>query len=99
MSRKSLFRLQPFDARSAASSLPSYFEIIDFIFENKSLEQIIDFHPSEAAQSRVEELIAKEQERTLTEQERLELENYIQFDHIMTLMKARAAQVLAFRAS
>ena len=58
-------------------------------------EQMIEFHPSEAAQSRVEELIAKEQEGTLAEQERLELEDYMQFDHIMTLMKARAAQVLA----
>ena len=27
---------------------PSYFEIIDFMFEKKSLEQIIEFHPSEA---------------------------------------------------
>jgi hypothetical protein len=78
---------------------PAYFEIIDFIFENKSLAQMIEFHPSEAAQSRVEELIAKEQEGTLTEQERLELEDYMQFDHIMTLMKARAAQVLASLAS
>jgi hypothetical protein len=78
---------------------PTYFEIIDFILENKSLGDIIEFHPSEAAQSRVEELIAKEQEGTLAEQDRLELENYIQFDHIVTLMKARAAQVLASRAS
>ncbi len=78
---------------------PGYFEIIDFIFKNKSLDQIIEFHPSQAVQSRVEELIANEQEGTITEQERLELEDYMQFDHIMTLMKARAAQVLASRAS
>jgi hypothetical protein len=78
---------------------PAYFEIIDFIVENKSAEQILEFHPSEAAQSRVEELIAKEHEGTLDEQERLELENYMQFDHIMTLVKARAAQVIASRVS
>ncbi len=77
----------------------TYFEIVDFIFENKTLEQIIDFHPSQATQRRVEELIAKEQAGTIAEQERLELEDYMQFDHIMTLMKARAAQVLASRAS
>jgi hypothetical protein len=81
------------------ASNPSYFEIIDFMFENKSLEQILEFHPSEATQSRVEELIGKEQEGTLSDQDRLELEDYMQFDHIMTLMKARAAQVLTSRAS
>jgi len=78
---------------------PSYFEIIDFMFESKNLEQIIEFHPSEATQHRVEELIAKEKAGTITEQEHLELEDYMQFDHIMTLMKARAAQVLTSRAS
>ncbi|HEY3453157.1 MAG TPA: hypothetical protein VGK64_01050 [Bryobacteraceae bacterium] len=78
---------------------PTYFEIIDFIFENRNLEQIIEFHPSDATQRRVEELIAKEREGTITEQEHLELEDYMQFDHIMTLMKARAAQVLTARAS
>ena len=81
------------------ASNPTYFEIIDFIFEHKSPEQIIEFHPSEAAQSRLEELITKEQEGILTGQEHLELEDYMQFDHIMTLMKARAAQLLASRAS
>lgn len=78
---------------------PTYFEIVDFMFENKTLEEIIAFHPSQATQGRVEELIAKEQAGTIAEQERLELEDYMQFDHIMTLMKGRAAQVLASRAS
>jgi hypothetical protein len=78
---------------------PSYFEIIEVMFENKSFDRIIEFHPSKRSQSRVEELTAREREGTLTEQEHLELEDYIQFDHIMTLMKARAAQVLSSRAS
>jgi hypothetical protein len=43
------------------ASNPTYFEIVDFMFESKSLEQIISFRPSEATQRRVEELIAKEQ--------------------------------------
>ena len=78
---------------------PTYFEIIDFMFENKNLEEIIAFHPTETTQRRVEDLIAKEQEGTITDQEHLELEDYMQFDHLMSLMKARAAQVLASRAS
>jgi hypothetical protein len=80
---------------------PSYFEIIEVMFENKSFDRIIEFHPSKRSWSRVEELTAREREGTLTEQEHLELEleDYIQFDHIMTLMKARAAQVMSSRAS
>ena len=81
------------------ASNPTYFEIVDFMFESKSLEQIISFRPSEATQRRVEELIAKEQAGAIVEQEHVELEDYMQFDHIMMLMKARAAQVLASRAS
>jgi hypothetical protein len=67
------------------ASNPTYFEIVDFMFESKSLEQIISFRPSEATQRRVEELIAKEQAGTIVEQEHVELEDYMQFDHIMTL--------------
>lgn len=75
-------------------------EIIDFMMiENKTLEQILSFHASESLQTRVEELIAKDHEKTITEEEQIELQNHMQLDHLMILMKARAAKSLASRAA
>jgi hypothetical protein len=77
---------------------PAYLEFIDFIAAGTTPEQIISFRPSSMAQERVEELIAREKEDHLSEDEQAELDHFFQLEHILRVAKARAEQILA-RAS
>jgi hypothetical protein len=77
---------------------PAYFEFIDFIAAGTTPEQIIAFRASPVAQQRVEELIAREKEQILSQDERSELDYFFQLEHIFRVAKARAEQLLA-RAS
>ena len=72
----------------------AYEEVIDFIAGGVSAQEILDFRPSEAARTRVLELVALEKTDRLTAEERSELEHYLQLEHIMRLAKARARQNL-----
>lgn len=77
---------------------PVYLELIDFIAAGTTPEQVIAFRPSANAQERVEELIAKEKEDGLSQDEGSELRYFFQLEHILRVAKARAEQILA-RAS
>jgi hypothetical protein len=68
-------------------------EIINFIAAANPA-QVASFRPSEAANRRVEDLIAREKEAGLTEVEKTELEQYLVLEHLMRLAKARAYQML-----
>jgi len=69
---------------------PVYQEILDFLTASPTLQQIIDFKISAPAQERLEELLSKNREEELTQGERVELETYLQFSHLLTRLKARA---------
>jgi hypothetical protein len=56
-----------------------------------TLETVDVLRPSEAAKSRVAELVAREKREGLTPEETSELERYLQTEHLMRLVKARAA--------
>lgn len=66
-------------------------EIIDMLAQAPN---ILEFKPSEEARARVWELIAKEKQGTLTEDEKSELDHYAQVEHIMRLVKAQARKGL-----
>ncbi len=81
-----------------AAVYPGYLEFIDFIAAGTTPEQIIAFRPSDIAQQRVEELIAREKEDGLSPDEKAELDHFLQLEHIVRVAKLRAEQILA-RAS
>ncbi len=70
-----------------------YQEIIDFIALGTSPEAVINFRPSEATQNRVKDLLYKEKNDFLTDEEQAEFNNYIYIEHLMRLAKARARQL------
>jgi hypothetical protein len=84
------------DSMSAAH--PAYLEFIDFIAGGTTPQQIIAFRPSEAAQQRVEGLLAKLKEDGLSPDEQSELDSFCELEHIFRVAKARAAQILALGA-
>jgi hypothetical protein len=72
----------------------AYEEIIDFIAAGTSPRDVIMFQPSEAAKERVADLIYREKTTGLSSEETVELEHYLQLEHVMRLAKARARSYL-----
>ena len=75
--------------------IKAYEEIVDFIAAGTTPEDVISFRPSEAAQERVADLLAREKEGELSPIERSELDHYMQIEHLMRLAKARAHEHLS----
>jgi hypothetical protein len=73
----------------------AYEEIIDFIAAGSNPSSVIAFRPSEAARARVLELVTREKAGLLTPDETSELEHYLQLEHLMRLVKARAQRFLS----
>ena len=74
----------------------AYEEVIDFIAAGSSPAEVISFRPSEEAQARVYDLMAREKIGDgLTADETAELDHYMQVEHLMRMVKARARQFLA----
>jgi hypothetical protein len=74
------------------SSTKSYDEIIDFIAAGTTPETVVAFRPSEEVRQRVAELSQRSKDGSITAEDRSELEDYLQLEHIMIMAKARARQ-------
>ncbi|HLN02879.1 MAG TPA: hypothetical protein VK335_26560 [Bryobacteraceae bacterium] len=70
----------------------SYEEIIDFIAAGTTPEAVVAFRPSDGVQQRVAELVERSMGASISTEERSELEDYLQLEHIMIMAKARARQ-------
>lgn len=68
----------------------AYDEIVDFIAGGSTPQAVIDFRPSDATKSRVANLIHREKSAGLSADETVELNHYLQLEHVMRLAKARA---------
>lgn len=77
-------------SNGAKNSASLYREITDFLSTNPSPDQIIAFKISSAAQERLEDLLDKNREESLTADETAELDAYLQARDLMILLKASA---------
>jgi hypothetical protein len=73
----------------------AYMEMIDFIAAGATSRQVADFRPSAATQQRATDLLAKAKDGTLTDDEKSELDSYVELEKVLSLAKARARQMLA----
>ena len=69
----------------------AYEEIIEFIARGTTPGNVVVSAPSDAVKARVGELIARHKNDGLSEDEQGELERYLQLEHVMRLVKARAS--------
>jgi len=76
------------------NEIKAYEEIVDFIAAGTTPKDVISFRPSETAQERVADLLAREKEGELSPAEKSELDHYMQLEHLMRLAKARARDFL-----
>jgi hypothetical protein len=80
------------------ASQPVYLELVDFLAAGSTPEAVANFRPSRAAQARVSELVEREKEAGLTQEETAELDHFLELEHILRMAKARARLILADRA-
>jgi hypothetical protein len=67
-----------------------YEELVDFIAGGSTADDVAAWSPSSQACERVADLIAAEKAGTLSDSDRIELERYMELEHLMRLAKARA---------
>lgn len=67
-------------------------EIIDFLLSSPSSEQIMAYHVSSRAQSRLQRLLTLNEAGLLSEAEAQELDELERIEHIMIMLKAQATQ-------
>jgi hypothetical protein len=72
-----------------------YEEIIEFIARGTSPAKLAEFSPSQETRDRVGDLIHREKNGELSEEERAELSHYLEIEHLMRLAKARAREHLS----
>jgi DNA-binding NtrC family response regulator len=76
---------------------PIYDDLLDFLVAKTTPEEILAFSPSEAAQERAEELLEKNNAGTLTSDEYAELQQMLQVDRLVSVLKARAIEALSHK--
>jgi hypothetical protein len=70
-------------------------EIIEFVAAGATSADVASFKPSAKTRKRVMGLISKEKTTGLMPEEKRELDEYMQLEHLMRLAKARARQLLS----
>lgn len=71
-----------------------YEELLDLLAERVDTTRVLAFRLSEAKQDRLDALLNKNREGTLSGEERAELEAYERFEHVVRLLRARMLQKL-----
>jgi chemotaxis response regulator CheB len=74
---------------------PVYTEVLDFLIQLPSPQEIAVFKVSTQAQERLRLLLEKNSLGTITQVENSELDIYEQLDQLMTLLKAKADQAIS----
>lgn len=77
-----------------STTVPVYFEIIDFIASGTTPEAVAQYRPSLELQERVSALVEREKEGALSLDEKAELDHFMELEHIMRMAKAKARQLL-----
>ncbi len=69
--------------------MKAYSEFVDFIVTGMPPEQILGFQASEETRARVRYLLGREKQGLISSEEKNELDDFEQFEHIIRMAKAR----------
>ena len=69
-----------------------YDDLLDLLAESADVNRVLAFRLSGEKQARLDDLLEKNREGTLTNAESSELDAYEQFEHLVRLLKARLLQ-------
>lgn len=73
-------------------------EITDFLVASPSPQEIIAFQTSERLNQHLHDLLDKNRESSLSSDEQIELNRFLEIGHLLTLLKAKARLKLSGRA-
>ncbi len=77
-----------------SANILGYEEVADFI-ATLDPKRLLELKPSDAVQARVELLIDKKKDDTLSSEEQYELDRYMALEHLIALAKVQARKRLA----
>jgi hypothetical protein len=66
-------------------------EVIELLSKNPAPQDVLDYHVSDAAQSRLQRLLTLNEAGLLSEGEQLELDELQHLEHVIIMLKARIA--------
>jgi hypothetical protein len=66
-----------------------YDDLLDMLAESVDAERLLAFRLSDAHQARLDDLLEKNRQGTLTPEETAELDAYERFEHVVRLLKGR----------
>lgn len=72
-----------------------YDELLDYLIDNATPQEIMDFKPSKRAEARAAYLLDRNNSGQLTPSEKIELEQMLYFDRKLSVLKAKAAAALS----
>ena len=72
-----------------------YRYILEFLISRPSPQEIVKFGPTPEMQERASELLEKNRAGSLTKKEKVELDEYVKINHLVTLLKAHWAIEIA----
>ena len=78
----------------AIKQVSAYDEFVDFITALPAFEEIVNYTMSPTAQARVNDLLAANRNRRLTDAELEELDDYERLEHMIRRAKLRALEKL-----
>lgn len=77
---------------STIDHLTVYDDLVDLLAESADAPRLLAFRLSDKKQARLDELLEKNREGALTDEESAELDAYERFEHVVRLLKARVLQ-------
>lgn len=66
-------------------------EVIQFLAQNPTPQEVVDYHISEQAQARLQRLLVLNESGILSEDEQLELDELERLEHVVVMLKAQVA--------
>ncbi len=69
-----------------------YEELLDLLADSADVQRVLAFRLSSLQQERLDILLEKNREGTLTAEELVELDTFEHFEHLVRLLKARVLQ-------
>jgi hypothetical protein len=73
---------------------PLYDAFLDYLVQKATPHEILAFQLPESAQERADELLERNNKGTLTPEEEVELQQMLQADHLISVLKARALEAI-----
>jgi len=74
---------------AATAQPPVYDELLDLLAESADADRLLAFRLSPERQARLDELLERNREATLSEEQSAELDDFERFEHMVRMLKAR----------